>query len=166
MLPIRLRRAFTEGRTDDKRGKFHTPHLTENVMREISRVKPTTPTSNKPFAPWAITASTLAVVLLILGFGNSNFLARFQKPYSFDATAEIAIEIINAPIVANLESKLVVRTKAINENVLVKQNEPEAQQDNNSTTISEDAQKEETVKDYTQWELPNKAKKRLGKGHN
>ncbi len=141
-----------------------TPHLTENVMRKISRVKPTTPTSNKPFAPWAITASTLAVVLLILGFGNSNFLARFQKPYSFDATAEIAIEIIDAPIVANLESKLDVRTKAINENVLVKQNEPEDQQTNNSTTISDDAQKEETVKDYTQWELPNKAKKRLGKG--
>ena len=141
-----------------------TPHLTENVMREVSRIKPAAPTSSKPFVPWVVAASTLAVVLLILGFGNSNFLARFQKPYSFDATAEIAIEIIDAPIVANLESKLDVRTKAINENVLVKQNEPEDQQTNNSTTISEDAQKEETVKDYTQWELPNKAKKRLGKG--
>ena len=35
---------------------------------------------------------------------------------------------------------------------------------NNSTTLSEDVQKEETVKDYTHWESPNKAKKRLGKG--
>ena len=141
-----------------------TPHLTDDVMREISRIKPATPTSNKPFVPWAVAASTLAVVLLMLGFGNSNFLTRFQKPYSFDATAEIAIEIIDAPIVANLESKLDVRTQAKNAIVLVRQNDPENQQDDNSTTITEDKQKEETVKDYTQWELPNKAKKRLGKG--
>ena len=141
-----------------------TPHLTDNVMREISRIKPATPTSNKPFVPWAIAASTLAVVLLMLGFGNSKYLTRFQKPYSFDATAEIAIEIIDAPIVANLESKLDVQTQAKNANVLVKQNDPENQQDDNSTAISEDTQKEKTVKDYTQWELPNKAKKRLGKG--
>ena len=140
-----------------------SPNLTETIMHEISRTKPATPTSNKPFVPWAVAASTLAVVLLMLGFG-SNFLTRFQKPYSFDATAEIAIEIIDAPIVANFESKLDVRTQAKNANVLVNQNEPENQQDDNSTTISEDAQKEETVKDYTQWELPNKAKKRLGKG--
>ena len=141
-----------------------SPNLTETIMQEISRTKPATPTSNKPFVPWAVAASTLAVVLLILGFGNSNFLTRFQKPYSFDATAKIAIEIIDAPIVANLESKLDVRTQAKNAIVLVKQNDPENQQDDNSITISEDAQKEETVKDYTQWELPNKAKKRLGKG--
>ena len=141
-----------------------TPNLTETIMQEISRIKPAPSTSNKPFVPWAVAASTLTVVLLILGFGNSNFLTRFQKPYSFDATAEIAIEIIDAPIVANLESKLDVRTQAKKVIVLVNQNDPENQQDDNSTTISEDAQKEETVKDYTQWELPNKAKKRLGKG--
>ncbi len=141
-----------------------TPHLTDNVMCEISRIKPATPTSNKPFVPWAVAASTLTVVLLILGFGISNLLTRFQKPYSFETTAEIAIELIDAPIVANLESKLDVRTQAKNANVLVKQNEPENQQDDNSTAISEDAQKEKTVKDYTQWELPNKVKKRLGKG--
>ena len=141
-----------------------TPHLTDNVMREISRIKPAPPTSNKPFFPWAVAASTLAVVLLILGFGDSNFLTRFQKPYSFDATAEIAIEIIEAPIVANLESKLNVRTQAKKANVLVNQNAPENQQNDNNTAMSEDAKKEETVKDYTQWELPNQAKKRLGKG--
>ena len=141
-----------------------SPNLTENIMQEISRIKPATPSSSKPFVPWTVAASTLAVVLFILGFGNSNFLTRFQNPYSFDATAEIAIEIIDAPIVANLESKLDVRTQATNANVLVKQNDPKEQQHDNIATESEDTQKEETVKDYTQWELPNKAKKRLGKG--
>ena len=140
-----------------------TPNLTETIMQEISRTKLAAPASSKPLVPWAVAASTL-VVLLMLGFGNSTYLTRFQKPYSLDATAEMTVEIIEAPVVANLESKLDVRTQEKNANVLVKQNKPENQQDDNSTTISEDTQKEETVKDYTQWELPNKVKKRLGKG--
>ena len=31
-----------------------TPNLTENIMREISRMKPTVPSGAKPFVPWAI----------------------------------------------------------------------------------------------------------------
>ena len=56
-----------------------TPHLTENVMREIARINPVTPSSSKPFVPWAIAASTLAVMLLILGLGNSKYLMRFRN---------------------------------------------------------------------------------------
>ncbi|MYB95889.1 hypothetical protein F4054_01080 [Candidatus Poribacteria bacterium] len=38
-----------------------TPHLTENIMREIARIKPIAPSGGKPFIPWAIAVSTIAV---------------------------------------------------------------------------------------------------------
>ena len=141
-----------------------TPNLTENIMQEISRIKPAAPSGSKPLVPWAIAASTLAVVLLMLGFGNSKYLTRFQKPYSFDASAEMTVEIVDAPIVANLVSKPNVRTQIINTNALAKLNNFKEQQNDNITTLSEGTQTEETVKDWTQWELPEKAKARLGKG--
>ena len=140
-----------------------TPNFTENIMQEISRIKPAAPSGSKPLVPWAIAASTLAVVLLMLGFGNSKYLTRFQKPYSFDATAEMTVEIVDAPIVANLVSKPNVRTQIINTNALAKLNNSKEQQNDNITTLSKGTQMEETVKDYTQWELPKKAKARLGK---
>ena len=87
-----------------------TPNLTENIMREISRLKSAAPSGGKPFAPWAIGVSTLAVVLLMLGIGNQH-LSRFQKPYSFDATSEMTVEIIEAPVVLNLEAKPDIRTQ-------------------------------------------------------
>ena len=84
-------------------------------MREISRMKPTAPSSGKPLVPWAIAVSTLAVVFLMLGVGNQYF-SRFQKPYSFDATSEMTVELIEAPIVLNLESEPDVRTQLGNVN--------------------------------------------------
>ena len=87
-----------------------TPNLTENIMREIARLKPVAPSGSKPFVPWAVGVSTLVVVFLMLGIG-AEYLSRFQKPYSFDATSEMTIELIEAPIVLNLESEPDVRTQ-------------------------------------------------------
>ncbi len=143
---------------------FQLPtQFTENIMREISRIKPAVPTSSKPLMPWMIAASTLAVVLLILGFGNHQYLTRFQKPYSFDATTEMTVDIIEAPIVANLDTKPDERIQIESTNVIGKNNNPNQQPNNASAEISE-AQGDEIVKDYTQWELPEKAKARFGKG--
>ena len=141
-----------------------SPNLTETIMREISLIKPDAQSVGKPLVPWAVAASTLAVVLLMLGFGNSRYLTRFQEPYNFDATAEMKVDIIDAPIVANLESAPDVRTQIKNTNALAKLNDPEKQPNDDVATLSEETQMEETVKDYTQWELPKKAKTRLGKG--
>ena len=94
-----------------------TPNLTENIMREISRLKPIAPPGSKPLVPWAVAASTLAVVLLMLGIGN-QYMSRFQKPYSFEATSEMTVEIIEAPVVLNLEFKPDVRTQLGNINAL------------------------------------------------
>ena len=92
-------------------GNFQiTPNLTENVMQEISRLKPVAPSGGKPLVPWAIAVSTVAVIFLMLGVGT-EYLSRFQKPYSFEATSEMTVEIIEAPVVLDIESKPDVRTQ-------------------------------------------------------
>ena len=107
-------------------------------------------------------ASTLIVVLLMLGFGNHQYLARFQEPYSLDANAEISIEIVDAPIVADLESKSVIQSQVRSVNAQDKDNNPEQQPDV-APAIAE-TQTDEIAEDYTKWELPKAAKARLGKG--
>ena len=129
-----------------------TPNLTENIMREISRLKSAAPSGGKPFAPWAIGVSTLAVVLLMLGIGNQH-LSRFQKPYSFDATSEMTVELIEAPIVLNLEAKPDIRTQlggaaASDEN-------DASEKQSNDTPIYQNSQT---------WSLPENAIARFGKG--
>ena len=93
-----------------------TSNLTENIMREISRLKTTTPSGNKPFVPWAMGVSVLAVVFLIFGIANHQSLSRFQKPYSFNAASEMKVELIDAPVVLNLESEPDNRTQLGNAN--------------------------------------------------
>ena len=51
-------------------------NLTENIMREISRIEPVIPSGGKPFVPWAIAASTLVLVVMALGASN-QYLTRF-----------------------------------------------------------------------------------------
>lgn len=85
-------------------------NLTENIMQEISRIEPVVPSGGKPFIPWAIAASTLALVVLALGISH-QYLTRFQQPYNFDATSEMTVELIETPIVLNLASKPDVRTQ-------------------------------------------------------
>ena len=136
------------------------PSLTDNIMQEISRLKPTVPSGNKPLVPWAIAASTLAVVLLMLGVGNQYF-SRFQKPYSLDAASEMTIELIEAPIVLNLESKPDVRTQFGSVNTPSESDISNQQPNDVSASVAES---EETDKNYSQWKLPRAAKARLGKG--
>ena len=141
-----------------------TPNLTENIMREISRLKPIAPSGGKPLVPWGtIGISTIAVIFLMLGVG-SQYLSRFQKPYSFDATSEMTVELIEAPIVLSLEvSKPDVRTQLGNINTPSKSDTANQQPNNVSASVAE-AESDETVKDYSQWALPKEAKARFGKG--
>lgn len=139
-----------------------TPHLTDNIMQEIARIKPIAPSGSKPFVPWAIAVSTIAVVFLMLGVGNQYF-ARFQQPYSFDATSEMTVDIIEAPLVLNLTSKPDVRTQLGNTEASDKNNVSKQQSDDVSALVA-DAQTEESVKNYQKWALPKAAKARLGKG--
>ncbi len=104
-----------------------------------------------------------AVVLLILGFGNRQYLARFQIPYSFEATTEMTVDIMDTPIVANLDTKPDERVQIESTNLIGKNNNPEQQPKNASAEVSE-AQGDEIVRDSAQWNLPEKAKARFGKG--
>ena len=144
-------------------GNFQiTPHLTENIMREISRLKPIAPSGGEPLVPWTIGVSTLVVVLLMLGAG-SQYLSRFQKPYSFDAASEMTVELIEAPIVLNLEFKPDVRTQLGNVNISNKNNALH-QQPNEVLALVAEAGSGEMDKDSSQSELPKMAKARFGKG--
>ena len=49
-----------------------TPNLRENIMREISRLKPAAPSGGKPLVPWAIGISAVTIVLLMLGFSHQH----------------------------------------------------------------------------------------------
>ena len=129
-----------------------TPNLTENIMREVSRLKPAAPSGGKPLVPWTIGVSTLAVVLLMLGIGNQH-LSRFQKPYSFDATSEMTVEIIEAPVVLNLEAKPDIRTQLGASNASDEDTASEKQ--SNDTPLYQNSQT---------WNLPENAIARFGKG--
>ena len=85
-------------------------NLTENIVREIAHIKPVAPSRGKPLVPWAIATSTAILVVMMLGVSH-QYLARFQRPYSFDATSEITVELIEAPIVIDLPSKPDVRNQ-------------------------------------------------------
>ena len=86
-------------------------NLTENIMREIPRIKPLSPTGGKlPVVPWAIAASTVILIVMMLGISN-QYLARFQRPYSFEVQSEPTIEIVDASIILNIAAKPAVRNQ-------------------------------------------------------
>ena len=95
-----------------------SPNLTDNIMQEVSRLNPTpTPTTSKPLLPWAIAASSAILIVFLLGIGSQN-LVRFQQPYSLDAQSEMTVELINTPILLNVDAKPDVRKQLGNSSEL------------------------------------------------
>ena len=93
-------------------GSFQlSPHLTENVMREISRITPAAPTTNKPVVPWALSAVSAIALFLLFGVGTQH-LSRFQKPYDLNATSERTVDLIEAVFVLDSPAKPAVRNQA------------------------------------------------------
>ena len=84
--------------------------LTENIMRQVSDMQPTPPPVAKPLLPWAAFGAATVLIILLLGTSN-QYLARFQKPYSFEAQSEPTIEIVDAPIVLDINAKPTVRNQ-------------------------------------------------------
>ena len=92
-------------------GSFQLPaNLTENIMRQVADMKPIPPSVGKPLLPWVAFGTATLLIVLTLGVSN-QYLARFQKPYSFEARSERTIEIIDAPITLNIDSKPAVRNQ-------------------------------------------------------
>ena len=85
-------------------------NLIENVMRHIADLNPTpTPPAKKPLLPWA--AFGAAVVLVILLGMGSQYLLRFQQPYSFDAQSEPTVELVDEPILIDIVARPDVRNQ-------------------------------------------------------
>ena len=93
-------------------GSFQLPaNLTETIMREVSRLVPTGPAANKPVLPWALSAASAVLIFLLMGVGT-QYLSRFQKPYSLNATSEPTVELIEALFVYDSPAKPAVRNQA------------------------------------------------------
>ena len=131
-----------------------SPNLTENIMQKVERIKPTAPSGSKPLVQWVLGASTALLIALMLGMG-SQYLARFQQPYSLDSQSETTVELIDAPIVQNLEAIPDIQ------NQLGENSDDPGKGDG---TEQESNQVLSDKGDYTEWGLPKEAKARLGKG--
>ena len=85
-------------------------HLIENVMRQVADLKPIPPPVGKPLLPWAAFGATAIVVMLLLG-ASDQYIARFQKPYNLEAQSEATIEIVDASVVLDIDSRPTVRSQ-------------------------------------------------------
>ena len=85
-------------------------NLTENIMRQVAELKPTPPPVAKPLLPWGALGVATLLVTMLLGATN-QYLARFQKPYSFEAVAEPTVEIVDTAILLDIDSKPDVRNQ-------------------------------------------------------
>ena len=78
--------------------------LIENVMREISTLKPTPPPVKKPLLPWAALGTAMFLAVLLLGLG-SRYLEQFQKPYSFEADAKPTVKLIDDAVFIDIVAR-------------------------------------------------------------
>ncbi len=138
-----------------------TPNLTENIMREIAKTDPITPSGGKPFAPWLVAASTL--VLIIFGFGYNRNIPLFQQPYNLDANSEVSVEIVETPVVDKLELEPDIR-REVGRIQSRDEKHVSAQQPDNTPLRFSETDKENKMENYPQWNLPETAEARLGKG--
>ena len=79
-------------------------NFVENIMKKIEKTTPTPMTNSKPLMPWAAFGTAALLVILLMGT-NSQYLSSFQQPYSLEAQSENAIEIIDAPIVLDIQTE-------------------------------------------------------------
>ena len=130
-------------------------NFTDSIMREVARIKPTAPSGGKPLAPWVIggVSSTLLVVLMF-SIGN-QYLARFQQPYNLDAQSEAVVELIDAPIVQDIQAKPDVRNQ-------FGEDSDDRGRGNRAGQASNEVLSDNG--NYTQLGLPKEARARFGKG--
>ena len=130
-------------------------NLTGNIMGEVANLQPTAPSGSNPFVPWLpATSASVLIMLLFLGIG-SRYLARFQQPYNLDAQSEMTVELIDAPMVQNIDAKPDV-LNLVGNNSDTPGRGSGAEPGSNQVLFDPG--------DYTQWQLPEDAKARLGKG--
>ncbi len=126
-----------------------SPNLTDNIIQKVNRLKPTTPSASKPLVPWAIAATSAVLIVLLLGI-SSQHLMRFQQPYNLDAQAEMTIELVDVPIVLNIDAQPTVRRELGNSNALDKSNN-NGQKPNDILSTAAQAEGEDMTNQKQQW---------------
>ena len=113
----RLWRARKRLRQDQERfvqevlgGMQFPANLSENIMRQVVDLQPTPPPIGKPLFPWGAFGIATLLVALLLG-ATDQYLARFQRPYSFEAVSQPTVELIDTFIVLDVDSKPDVRNQ-------------------------------------------------------
>ena len=124
-------------------------NLIENVMRHIADLNPTpAPPAKKPLLPWAAFGAAVALVILF-GIG-SQYLLRFQQPYSFDAQSELTIELVDEPILLDIIAKPAVRNQ-IGRTIIPGKNSGAGMQ-TSQTTLTANASDDDAAKfSASQW---------------
>lgn len=84
-------------------------NLIEKIIQETRTIKPVPSTNGKPVVPWAIAASIAIFATLTLGISN-EYLSRFQRPYSLEATSAIKVDIMESTA-KPIKAKPAVRTQ-------------------------------------------------------
>ena len=116
-ITSRLQRARKRLQRDEERlvqevlsGVQVSARLSENIMREVGKIETTSTPVSKPLLPWAAFGAAAVLIALLLGTSN-RYLARFQKPYSFEAQSEPTIEIIDTRVTLDIDAKPDVRNQ-------------------------------------------------------
>ena len=131
------------------------PDLTESIMQRIDTIKQTSPSGGKPLLPFAALGASAILVIFLMG-ASKQFTANFQRPYSVDAKSEPTIEIVDAPLVVNRQSKLKLQNRIGGTN--------RGKNRNNDLSKGTETVENNLTQDAMQWNLPEDAKARIGKG--
>ncbi|MCY3550906.1 MAG: sigma-70 family RNA polymerase sigma factor [Candidatus Poribacteria bacterium] len=131
-------------------------NLTENIMEQIAKLKEVSPQGGNRL-PWTTFASSAVLAFLLIGAGT-QLLMRFQQPYSLEAKSETVIEIVDAPIVLDIQSKSDLQNRIGNHTIPGKNS-------NDGLSTGTKTMENTLTQDTTQWNLPEDAKARFGKGY-
>ncbi len=117
-------------------------NFTENIMKQVENIKPTSASSGKPLIPWAALGSAAVLMILLLG-ASSQYLTRFQKPYNLEAQSETSIEIVDAPVMLDIQSKPDLQHQVSN-GISVSKNGSNGEQ-NSDAVLAVDAQENSPI---------------------
>ena len=126
-----------------------SPNLTENILKEVSGLKPAPPSVTKPLIPWGVAASSAILIVLMFDIG-SQFSTRYQQPYSLDAQTETSVELIDASFLQNLDTKPDVRRQLGSSNAPGNTNDSQQNPDGVSLASAQNAGEDISVPEQ-QW---------------
>ena len=97
-------------------------NIRQNIARQVADLKPVPSPKMEPLLPWAAFGTAVVLATLLMLSVSNQYLARFQKPYSFEAASQPTVEIIDAPIVLETDAKPSVRNQIGQTTVISKSN--------------------------------------------